>query len=147
MENKKLTDNEIKKALKEILEIMLNMGDLQKSSTISNALDLINRLQAENERLEQNLKEAHIDIREHIAENERLKGEVAKEFTCFVGDPHKVEHCPYLEELKTAKAEAYKEFAERLDNKAMFPQEINDDYAVGLTIIKKTLKELVGKTK
>ena len=49
--------------------------------------------------------------------------------------------------LNTIKAEAYKEFAERLDNKAMFPQEINDDYAVGLTIIKKTLKELVGDTK
>lgn len=41
-------------------------------------------------------------------------------------------------------AEAYKEFAERLDNKAMLPQEINDDYAVGLATIKKTLKELAG---
>lgn len=52
----KMTDNEIKKALKEILEIMLCEGDLQRSATISNALDLINRLQAENERLKEEVK-------------------------------------------------------------------------------------------
>ena len=38
--------------------------------------DLIYRLQEENERLEQNLKEAHIDIREHIAEIESLKTKI-----------------------------------------------------------------------
>ena len=51
-----LTDNEIKKALKEILELMCIEGDLQRSATISNALNLINRLQAENERLRANNK-------------------------------------------------------------------------------------------
>ena len=39
--------------------------------------------------------------------------DVAKEFTCFVGDPHKVEHCPYLDEIEKAKAEVAREiFAE-----------------------------------
>ena len=33
------------------------------------------------------------------------KSEVAKEFTCFVGDPHKVDHCPYLDEIEKAKTE------------------------------------------
>ena len=51
MPDKKLTDSEIVKALKEILKLMLCEGDLQRSATISNALDLINRLQAENEKL------------------------------------------------------------------------------------------------
>ena len=47
-----MTDEQIIKALKELLEIMLHEGDLQRSSTISNALDLINRQQAEIERLQ-----------------------------------------------------------------------------------------------
>ena len=47
-----MTDNEITiKALKEIMELMLCEGGLQMASTISHALGLINRLQAENERL------------------------------------------------------------------------------------------------
>lgn len=53
-------------------------------------------------------------INRQKAEIKRLKGEVAKEFTCFVGNPHKVEHCPYLEELPKVEAEAIKDFAERL---------------------------------
>ena len=76
-----LTDNDIIKALKEILELMLCEGDLQRSATISKALDLINRLQAENERLKKGWK---ADI--------QLTAEV--------------------------KAEAYKEFAERLHKEA-----------------------------
>lgn len=42
---------------------------------MSRALDLINRKDAEIERLQQNLKEAHIDIKEHRAEIERLRKE------------------------------------------------------------------------
>ena len=48
MTDKKPTDAEIViKALKEILELMLCEGDLQKTSTISHTIDLINRLQEE----------------------------------------------------------------------------------------------------
>lgn len=53
--DKKLTDSEIVKALKEILELMLCEGDLQRTSTISHAIDLINRLQAANEGLQQKI--------------------------------------------------------------------------------------------
>ena len=71
----KMTDSEIVKALKEILEIMLTMGDLQKSSTISKAIDLINRLQAENNRLDNENDELKADIDFLNRENEKLQAE------------------------------------------------------------------------
>ena len=43
------------------------------------------------------------------------RNEVAKEFTCFGGDPHKVEHCPYLDEIEKAKAEVAREIINDLD--------------------------------
>jgi hypothetical protein len=52
MPDKKLTNKEIVKDLKEILELMLCEGDLQRSATISNALDLINHLQEDKNDLE-----------------------------------------------------------------------------------------------
>ena len=42
------------------------------------------------------------------------KSEVAKEFTCFVGDPHKVEHCPYLEEVEKVRSEVAREIFEEI---------------------------------
>ena len=71
----KLTDSEIVKALKEILEIMLTMGDLQKSSTISKAIDLINRLQAEKEE-KQKVIDSFTDIGKLYSE---IKAEAYKE--------------------------------------------------------------------
>ena len=96
----KLTDNEIIKALKEILEIMLTMGDLQKSATISKAIYLINRLQAENERL-----------------RKCREDEVYKIVSTF----DKV--------ICETKAEAYKEFAERLKARDGFDNHNFDDCA------------------
>ena len=52
-----MTDKEIKKALKALLELVLVEGCLQRAKTISNALDLINRLQAENEDKQTVIKE------------------------------------------------------------------------------------------
>jgi hypothetical protein len=46
-----LTDNEIIKALKEILSLLCCNGDLQTASTVSDALSLINRQKAEIESL------------------------------------------------------------------------------------------------
>ena len=43
------------------------------------------------------------------------KSEVAKEFTCFVGDPHKVERCPYLDEIEKAKTEFAREIFEEIE--------------------------------
>ena len=42
-----MTDNEIVKALKELFELMLCEGDLQRSATVSKAFYLIKRQQAE----------------------------------------------------------------------------------------------------
>ena len=72
MPDKKLTDNEIKKALKEVLKLMLCDGDLQRSSTISNALDYINRLEAEKQDLEIELKAMRGASNSYKAKNERL---------------------------------------------------------------------------
>ena len=41
--------------------------------------------------------------------------EVAKEFTCFVGDPHKVKHCPYLEEAEKVRSEVSREIFEEVE--------------------------------
>ena len=84
------------------------------------------------------------------AEIERLEKEVGKEFICFVGDPHKVEHCPYLEQLETAIADAIKEFAERLKEKAVIheiPFESNEDKYIKLVEVKEIdnlVQERVG---
>lgn len=100
-----LTDAEIKKALKEILEIMLTMGDLQKSATISKTLDLINRKEAEIERLRKENKDKRLMILQQQQSIEYLKG-------CYF---------EYKDKYKTAKAEAYKECIEKakseIDNK------------------------------
>ena len=60
------------------------------------------------------------------------KSEVAKEFTCFVGDPHKVDHCPYLDEIEKAKTEVAREIFEEVEN------EINNE----LTNNKKVLPQV-----
>ena len=128
------------------------------------ALDLINRyeeqlatfesrnkaLKTERNRLNKEITKQKLKnnmlYEETQAEIERLKEEVAKEFTCFVGDPHKVEHCPYLEQLKTAKAEAYKECVEKvkanLSNIAKIDWQGNYYYLVGLAFFDNLLKEM-----
>ena len=53
-------------------------------------------------------------INRQKAEIERLQNDLAKEFVCFVGSPHKVENCPFFEELENERAEAIKEFAKKV---------------------------------
>ena len=107
--------NDIKKALKKILELMLYDGDLQRASTISNALDLLNNYEHEIERKDKNYidllktSSARVDIINELqAENERLKEEVALLHTDYT----------YKFVKENAKAEARKEFAERLMEEA-----------------------------
>jgi hypothetical protein len=69
--DKKVTDNEIIQALEKILELMCREGDLQRASTISNALDLIKRQKAEIKN-----KDTEIDIL--IRKKETLKDEVSE---------------------------------------------------------------------
>ncbi len=75
--DKKLTDSEIVKDLKEILEIMLTMGDLQKAATIRNSFDLINRLQSKNK----NLQERNVILRgavDHLRKNNKRLSTLAE---------------------------------------------------------------------
>ena len=109
---------------------------------MTGALDLINRQKAENndlfckltgvmhsvdkwlsvDELKQDEVNRAITMREKTlqivekqkAEIESLRNDLAKEFVCFVGSPHKVESCPFFDELENERAEAVKEFAERL---------------------------------
>ena len=100
MTDKKLTDNEVVKALECCVEskhicphtcpMLKNKECLE--SLRKNALDLINRLQAENERL-----------KERIIEVQRCDKELIETLNKI-----------HEEKEKTFKAEAYKEFAERL---------------------------------
>ena len=72
---------------------------------MSNAFDLINRQQAKIARLEQNLKEAHIDIEEHLVEIEKLINELE-----YLNGQYLIQDMS----LQSAKSEAREEFADRL---------------------------------
>ena len=63
------------------------------------------------------------------------KSEVAKEFTCFVGDPHRVEHCPYLDEIEKAKTDVAREIFE----------EIEEQIDRSLSVITKILNSKSGR--
>lgn len=108
--DKKLTDNEIIKDLKEILELMCCEGDLQRSATISHAIDLINRLQARVEKCEKVEYFADKTIATLQAENERLREECGNQSTLWS------KHFEGIFETakETIKSEARKEFAEKI---------------------------------
>lgn len=142
MPDKKLTDKEIVKAWNEEIHLANYVNENYRNcvavSLIENTLDLINRLQAENSKSISNLTSLQNDLTDLQAENERLQKAIQVQEIMLDNQEYTT---------KKAKAEAYKEFAKLLDNKAMFPHEINDDYAVGLTTIDNLLKELVGEDK
>lgn len=144
MPDKKLTDNEIIKALKESLEIMLCEGDLQRSATISKSLDLINSLQAENEKNENIIRLADKTIETANAEIERLKEEKTK-FENKIDEIYPlVMQLPNA--MQQAKSEAYKEFAERL-KRFIIPQKA-DGYTREIILksdIDNLVKEMVGE--
>lgn len=100
--------------------------------------DLINRLQEENERLKKEIENLE-SVQEISPETKHFVDTKADKVISLLNE--------VIKSQEQIKAEAYKEFAELLDNKAMSPYYINDDYAVGLTTIKKLSKELVGEDK
>ena len=63
-------------------------------------------------------------IKELTEENERLRGDIAKEFTCVFGQPHKVTDCPIDDEIANAKAdtarEIFKEFDRLMENNEVY---------------------------
>ena len=92
MTDKKLTDSEIVKALEEAIEYGCGHYIEIEMPTIKNALDLINRLQAENDTLRTCVKQIPLIRKDGKSPLSLLTAEI--------------------------KAEAYKEFAERLKEKA-----------------------------
>lgn len=129
-------DNEIIKALKELLETGLYEGDLQGVETISNALDLINRQKAESEYLNKEVKflssaneNLSSDLTSAKAEIERLKDNAPKflisdktpsRYFKVLSDqpiliyPYNEASIEIIPSKETIRAEAIKEFAERL---------------------------------
>ena len=129
-----MTDNEKIKALEEIVEIMLVMGDLQKASTISKAIDQINRQKAEIERLQNDAAIAR-------KEAERFK---SSHFVVGVrgGATHRL-----MEIIRLMEHDAIKEFAERLKNKLTSCSKTIDgkcEYLICDFEIDTLVKEMVG---
>ena len=118
----KISDNEIVKALEDMIQIadmvnrsVLDMVDVQ---TLKNTLDLINRLQAENERLKNHIKEG-INLAKQLPEMVSL-----------------------------AKAEAYKECIEKVKSEIKswtYNLECYSDKKSALERLEKYFKELKGK--
>lgn len=125
MTDKKYTDEEIIKALEccctstGACENNCPMCDLENCNDVLMAdyvFDLINRQKAENERLNIELKAMRGAANSYKAENERLKVEnifATAERNAFDTSFNKV-----LKQLKTAKTEAYQEFAKFLIDKS-----------------------------
>lgn len=131
MTDKKLTYKEIIKALECcFMEQQCNNCPLYKEhsadcldTVLKNAHALITRQQAENENLKvenQSLRSAANSLKMHYeeaqAEIERLKTELdfAKAFRKETNTEFSLMHRKYGNMLKTARSEAYKEFAERI---------------------------------
>jgi hypothetical protein len=109
---------------------------------MQNALDLINRLQEENERLN------FVRTKDQMRYQEKTSRQA--ETNCALYDLHDkaIKEVKELEvKLKTAKSEAYKEFAERLKEKYGYYDWENKCIVYPEDEIDNLLKELVGETK
>ena len=132
-----MTDNEIIKALKELLKelkgkkqlIVPEQGVKNLCYGLQNFLDLITRLQEKNKKLQERnvILRGLVDTQK--AENEDIK---------FLYENLKEEHLEIIKAIKHTKAEAYKEFAERL--KEWFRKE-SEVYK----LIDNLVKEMVGE--
>lgn len=127
--NKKPTDSEIVKALEEQLNLMGyvtngcyldTVQSFQMYETLRVSLDLINRLQAENERLTKSVTTLTKSISELTDEVERQKKAKDESFL-FAANIYEAEKIVIAE----TKAEAYKECIEKV--KALFPSD-NEPY-------------------
>ena len=110
MPDKKLTDNEIVKALEDAeykVNGVVTQGFYLSVETFNAVVDLINRLQAENERLKSDVsvsRDAYMSMKDRY-EYEKEKVEKAKQKCIDIGKA-----------LKNAKTEAYKECIEKVNN-------------------------------
>jgi hypothetical protein len=164
--DKKLTDSEIIKALEccisnktcEEAKCPLYENGCEIDIQIPHrfALDLINRLQAENERLQGSVDRYNIQVANQREQIEKY--EPIKETLCVLWETMssigvaKGKEKPTLEELAEAvdhiKSEAYKEFAERLKEETEVYTDSAEDVfilAIGISKIDNLLKEMVGE--
>lgn len=173
MTDKKLTDNEIVKALEcckyeydtkcELCCYNFYSRTGCRSELRRNALDLINRLQAENERLNEIVKTRHkvFETKCEKLENSEAELDEYKKIKKTIDEFWEIlltlslfkrKEKPTLEEFAEAiqeiKSEAYKEFAERLKNKGMAKYKTIDNeylYEFDDIFIDNILKELEEK--
>ena len=166
MPDKKLTDNEIIKALECcFIEQQCNYCPLYKEhsadcldTVLKNAHALITRQKTENENLKvenQSLRSAANSLKMHYeeaqAEIERLKIELdfAKAFRKETDAEFSLMHRKYGNMLKTTKTEAYKEVFEKLNKKAEVGKIIDKNFpfiirVVTLHDINELKKEMMG---
>ena len=134
MTERKHTENGIEKALEELIKTMYYEGDLQRSATVGNALDLINRQKAEIERLK---RETAI-----LSENA----------DCAFQDGLNEVQDLYASQIRgEVRAEAINEFAERLKENTI-EVDVSFGYgkehyteAVTLIEIDNLVKEMLGE--
>lgn len=108
-----MTDNEIKQALPFLAKYCKDeYNDIRVDEVLLGASDFINRLKTKNNQLDETIQQLAEEINRQKAEVERLQKAGEEAVSCF----HRMESLYNIKrvELKVAKAEAIKEFAERL---------------------------------
>lgn len=144
-----MTDNEIIKALESEVKsaeyVDSEYCDGVDLTLIKSAVDLINRQHAENINLKGHLEQLKSRYDNAKSEIKRLKGisvSPSKDSMDFCGVL-----CDYAEELiDKAKSEAYKEFAERLNEKAQMADCFNSySMVVGTQFINNLLEEMTDE--
>ena len=140
MTDKKLTDKEIIKALEYCKDCSANLN--------VEIIDFITRQKAENKNLKvenQSLRTAANSLKMHYEEAQaEIKRLNAKNMlTVSERNAFRTSFYNELKQLKIAKSEAYKEFAERLKEKAM--QKFDWNEYVEVEDIDNLVKEMVGE--
>ena len=141
-----MTDNEI---IKDLERISLYSGFSDDViNTLLDALDLIKQQRENIERL-QSMNRAKLDtIHDLQADTDKLKEQLQAEIEQWKEEANKYQKlwCTAVDDIETAKSEAYKEFAERLKEGAQMA-DCFDSYnmVVGTHFIDNLLKEMIDE--
>ena len=141
-----MTDKEI---IKDLERISLYSGFSDNViNTLLDALDLIKQQRENIERL-QSMNRAKLDtIHDLQADTDKLKEQLQAEIEQWKEEANKYQKlwCTSVDDIETAKSEAYKEFAERLKDEAQMA-DCFDSYnmVVGTHFINNLLKEMIDE--
>ena len=141
-----MTDNEI---IKDLERISLYSGFSDNViNTLLDALDLIKQQRENIERL-QSMNRAKLDtIHDLQADTNKLKEQLQAEIEQWKEEANRYQKlwCTSVDDIETAKSEAYKEFAERLKDGAQMA-DCFDSYnmVVGTHFIDNLLKEMIDE--